>query len=245
VPDLVHLARRLWRDPDLAVDLGSAVTKVCAPGALVVERQTSEVGSTVVRRGMVADVPLATRLLQPLLDRWHRFGRWRPRVIASHPVAVQGSGRERLVAAIRRAGASDVVTVPATVAAAIGAGLDVASPYAAMVIDIGAALTEMSVFRAGAVVRSGTIRVGTEDLASGRQPVARIASGVREFWSRLPIDVQVETLESGVTITGGGALAPPVRAAIEAATRLPLTASADPRHAVVHGLSALIGEQRQ
>jgi actin-like ATPase involved in cell morphogenesis len=87
--------------------------------------------------------------------------------------------------------------------------------------------------------------VGTEDLAAGRKPAARIAAGVREFWSRLPIDVQVETLETGVTITGGGALAQPVMTAIAAVTRLPLTASADPRHAVVHGLSALIGEQRQ
>jgi rod shape-determining protein MreB len=234
---------RFWRDPDLAVDLGSAVTKVCAAGTHVVERGSAEVGRGAVRRGLVSDVGLATRLLQPLIDRWHRWGRRRPRVIASCPVAAPGKGRDRLVAALRHAGAGEVVTVPATVAAAIGAGLDVASPYASMLVDIGAALTEMSVFREGAVLRSGTIRAGTGDIVAGRHTVARIATGVREFWLHLPVDVQVETLETGVVVTGGGALAQPVTAAIAARTRLPLTVSREPRHAVVHGLSAFMDDK--
>ncbi len=47
---------------------------------------------------------------------------------------------------------SDVTLVPGPLAAAIGAGLDVQSGYAQMVVDVGEGTTEVAVIRAGALI---------------------------------------------------------------------------------------------
>jgi rod shape-determining protein MreB and related proteins len=242
VPDIGRLFRWPWRDPDVAVDVGSAVTKVCTAGSAVVERPTARPrgAAPVVNRGQVSDVSSAASFLRPLLDQWHRMGRRRPRVMASCPIGVTERNRTRLVEAIRRAGASEVVTVPAPVAAAIGAGVDVGSPHVELVVDVGAALTEMAAFRDGAVLRSRTLAVGTQDLAAGRCSAEQIARVVRVFWEGLPLRAQVEAIESGVTVTGGGALTPRVVSAIGEATRLPVRSSLSPRNDVVHGLASML-----
>ena len=242
MPDIARRLRWPWRDPDVAVDVGSAVTKVCTADSPVVERPTARGAGAppVVKRGQVSDVSSAASFLRPMLDHWHRLGRLRPRVMASCPIGISERSRTRLVEAIRRAGASEVVTVPAPVAAAIGAGVDVASPHVELVVDVGAALTEMAAFRDGAVLRSRTLALGTHDLAAGRCDAERIARGVRAFWEGLPLRAQVEAIESGLTVTGGGALTPPVVAAIGEVTQLRLRPSLEPRNAVVHGLAAML-----
>ncbi len=133
--------------------------------------------------------------------------------------------------------------VRSTLAAAAGAGVDVVSGYAEMVVDVGAGLTEIAVFRDGAVLHTSTFPLGTRDLQpSGRTPAiapAEIAHQVACVWRTLPEDVQVETIESGLVLTGGGAAIPAIVEAMAAATRLTVRVAADPTQAVIRGLAQL------
>jgi rod shape-determining protein MreB len=131
------------------------------------------------------------------------------------------------------AGSAEVHTVPSTLAAALGSGADVGGPYAEMVVDLGAGLTEMAVFRNGAAVACAAAEVGTED---GPSMLDRIVDAVRAFWRGLCEDDQVETIESGLVVSGGGALMAPLVARLQEALGLTLRIGPQPEQAVVRGL---------
>lgn len=237
------------RRPDLAIDLGSDRTRLVGRGVPLTETPTRDPASGVriVAKGVVVDGDAAARLAGPLLARARRLPWTRPRVVASCPLHVDPA-RSRLVRALERAGAGEVEVLRSTVAAAAGADLDVTAPHAAMLVDVGAALTEIAVFRDGSLVAGDTIGLGLRDL---RLPGARhgsprllvdpraVARHVLQFWRRLALDVQVEVVEGGLVLTGGGAGVPPVVEAMAAVTRLEVRVPADPAQAVIRGLARL------
>src|ERR1700709_2661746 len=61
---------------------------------------------------------------------------------------------------IRAAGPRTTIFVPQAVAAAIGAGLDVTSNRARMVVDIGGGTTEIAVLALNGVVAMHSIKIG-------------------------------------------------------------------------------------
>lgn len=192
---------RIFADPDLALDLGTANTRLYAlglgmvadepstvsrgygfrpAGTLEVERSArSRNGSAVrsvapLRSGVITDVEAATALLEPLVKRARRFGLIKPRAIACAPTDVSRTEREALIEATRRAGVSAVRVVPEPLAAAVGAGLDITLPYAQMLVDIGDGVTDIAVIRGGELVKTAAIRVACSDMhAAVRRVVAR------------------------------------------------------------------------
>ena len=183
-----------WRNllaPDLAIDLGTANTRLYARGhGLIADEPTlikiqpgtgavEAVGARAARlskldrfayavsplhAGVVADVEAASSLLKFFLSRAQRLGILRPRALACAPTDACEEERAALIEATRRAGASAVVVVPEPMAAAIGAGLDVSSPYAQMVVDIGDGVTDIAVIRSGALVTTSAVRTACSDL---------------------------------------------------------------------------------
>jgi rod shape-determining protein MreB and related proteins len=69
-----------------------------------------------------------------------------------------------LIEAAQRAGLTEVVLVPKPLAAAIGAGLDVASPYAQIIIEVGAGITEVAIVRSGELIQTHALRLACSDL---------------------------------------------------------------------------------
>ena len=166
--------RKFVAPPDLALDLGTANTRLYAvghgliadePSMIHVQPETGAVEAVGARAawlachdpyansvsplhaGVVVDVEAATSLLKPFLQRAQRLGFFKPRALACAPTDACKEEREALIEATRRAGASAVVVVPEPLAAAIGAGLDIASPYAQMLVDIGDGVTDIAVWR--------------------------------------------------------------------------------------------------
>ncbi|MFY7951543.1 MAG: rod shape-determining protein, partial [Armatimonadaceae bacterium] len=62
--------------------------------------------------------------------------------------------------AAHEAGAGEVATIEETMAAAIGAGLPIASPGGNMVVDIGGGTTDIAIISLGGIVVSRSLRVG-------------------------------------------------------------------------------------
>lgn len=68
--------------------------------------------------------------------------------------------------AILHAGAKEVYLIEEPMAAAIGAGIDVAAPSGNIIIDIGGGTTEVAVISLGGIVNSSSIRVAGDELNS-------------------------------------------------------------------------------
>ncbi|MCW5889307.1 MAG: rod shape-determining protein [bacterium] len=78
--------------------------------------------------------------------------------------------RQALRAAVASAGAADVTLLAEPVAAAIGAGADLASGFAQMVVDVGEGVTDASVVDQRGLVASAAVRVGCATLRAGGAP---------------------------------------------------------------------------
>jgi rod shape-determining protein MreB len=201
-----------WRNllaPDLAIDLGTANTRLYARGhGLIADEPTliklqpgtgvvEAVGARAARlskmdqfayaisplhAGVVADIDAASSLLKFFLSRAQRLGILRPRALACAPTDACEEEREALLEAMRRAGASAVVVVAEPLAAAIGAGLDVASPYAQMIVDIGDGVTDIAVIRSGALITTSAVRTACSDLHHSVSQMVAFRYGVLLFF---------------------------------------------------------------
>jgi rod shape-determining protein MreB and related proteins len=200
-----------WRNllaPDLAIDLGTANTRLYARGhGLIADEPTliklqpgtgviEAVGARAARlskmdrfayaisplhAGVVADIEAASSLLKFFLSRAQRLGILRPRALACAPTDACKEEREALIEATRRAGASAVVVVAEPLAAAIGAGLDVASHYAQMIVDIGDGVTDIAVIRSGALITTSAVRTACSDLRHSVSQTIAFRYGVLLF----------------------------------------------------------------
>ncbi|MDD2732394.1 MAG: rod shape-determining protein [Desulfuromonadaceae bacterium] len=85
------------------------------------------------------------------------------------------------------------------------------------------------------LVRS-VVHPGSMLTATAIQPVlVELADTIQEFLRDLPHDLGCEIIESGIYLTGGGALIPGVREFFEQRTGISITIAHTPRASVVEG----------
>lgn len=230
---LVTLLRKLLQ-PDLAVDLGSATTRVARAFSHRTFEAPSAVGETrALRGGVVVEPECAAEVLRPLFAKVRRLGLVRPRVVATVPTDASRDEQLLLEEAVRRAGAAAVELAPEPLAAAVGERLDLGLPYAQLVVDVGHGVTDCAVIRSGVLVESSALRIGCGDLE--KVPVSSILGFVEGFVRELPHEIGAEVVESGLHLTGGGALLPGLADALGHRTGLPVRRFRDPLGAVIEG----------
>ncbi|MFZ5572252.1 MAG: rod shape-determining protein [Thermodesulfobacteriota bacterium] len=178
--------KQFFRQPAVAIDLGTARTRLsaCEPGIITekpsVVRNIRRSGrarhpdpyiaylndkfvQTPLRGGVVVDVNAAVSLLKPLFSRIHKGVR-KPVFLACAPTDSSDRERQRLMEAICKAGAAKGAVIPEPLAAAVGAGMDPAKPSAQMLVDIGEGVTDMAVFREGRIIFSAALRTACSDI---------------------------------------------------------------------------------
>jgi rod shape-determining protein MreB len=174
----MEIIRKLMADPDIAIDLGTANTRMYANGLGIVAEQPSVVRMSVkttaseeigvdllpLRGGVVVDADAAASLLKPLVLRARKFGILRPRAIATVPSDASARERHMLQEAAHKAGVGSVYLAPEPLAAAIGSGIDVSSPHASLLVDIGDGVTDMAVIQEGELIYTHAIRKACSDL---------------------------------------------------------------------------------
>lgn len=158
--------------PAVAIDLGTANTRLALGNKFFTEVPTkisrrhleNKKTETVMplRGGVVKDIPAATDLLKNLLRKTSMF--FRPRVLICAPSDVTGEERTALFEATRQAGALNVTIIPEPLAAAVGTGLDISSPYAQMLVDIGDGVTDIAIIRDGDIVQTAAVRMAGSDM---------------------------------------------------------------------------------
>jgi len=190
--------RRILAGPDLAIDLGTANTRLYAGDrGVVVEEPTAwngqaqkvrrpetpwqESQSAPVQACVVVDIEAAAALLGPLIRRARRVHLVRPRALLCTPSDASERERDALVETAHRAGASVLAVSPEPLAAALGAGLDPNSRFASMIVDIGSGVTDIAVIRSGRIIHAAAIRMGCSDLRSAVSGMINVRHGVQLY----------------------------------------------------------------
>ena len=108
-------------------------------------------------------IPTTTTIERMLKEFIHKvtggFQLFKPRVIICVPSGITEVEERAVVDAGIQAGARRVYLIEEPVAAAIGAGIDIAKPDGHMVVDIGGGTTDIAVISLSGVVESASIKV--------------------------------------------------------------------------------------
>ncbi len=93
-----------------------------------------------------------------------RYNVIRPRVVVGVPSGITEVEERAVEESVIQAGAKEVYLIEEPMAAAIGAGLDVAEPSGSIIVDIGGGTTEVAVISLGGIVVSNSLRVAGDEL---------------------------------------------------------------------------------
>ena len=99
-----------------------------------------------LKDGVIADFSATQLLLKNLVSKvCQRYNAGRPRVVVGVPSGITEVEERAVEESVLRAGAKEVFLIEEPMAAAIGAGLDVAEPTGNIIVDIGGGTTEVAV----------------------------------------------------------------------------------------------------
>lgn len=104
-------------------------------------------------------------LLKNLIEKISsRYKIGKPRVVVGVPSGITEVEERAVEESVMHAGAKEVYLMEEPMAAAIGAGLDVAEPSGNIIVDIGGGTTEVAVISLGGIVISNSIRIAGDEL---------------------------------------------------------------------------------
>lgn len=113
-----------------------------------------------LKDGVISDYDVTEKMLRYFL---HKVAKMRilfkPRVVICVPSAATEVEKRAVIDAAYEAGAKRTYLIEEPIAAAIGAGMDIAKPFGNMVIDIGGGTTDIAVISLGGTVVADSIKV--------------------------------------------------------------------------------------
>ena len=114
-----------------------------------------------MKDGVIADFTAAQMMIRNVITKvCKRYNAGRPRVVVGVPSGITEVEERAVEEAVTQAGAREVYLIEEPMAAAIGAGIDVAEPTGNMVVDIGGGTTDIAVISLGGSVVSDSIKLG-------------------------------------------------------------------------------------
>jgi MreB/Mrl family cell shape determining protein len=206
--------------PQLAVDLGTANTVVYRrgegivlfePSVVAIDERTGEVhavgaearrmigrtpahisATRPLRDGVIADFEVTEQMLRHFIRKTAGKARSRADVMVCVPSGITQVERNAVTRAALAAGARHAFLIEEPMAAAIGAGLPVAEPLGALVVDIGGGTTETAVTALGSLAVVHSIKVG------GYQMDDAIVRSIQQRERLLIGQEQAEALKVGI-----------------------------------------------
>lgn len=118
-----------------------------------------------LRDGVIADFTGTQLMLKTLVEKvCKRYKVGKPRVVVGVPSGITEVEERAVEETAIRAGAREVFLIEEPMAAAIGAGLDIAEPTGNIIVDIGGGTTEVAVISLGGIVVSNSLRIAGDEL---------------------------------------------------------------------------------
>jgi rod shape-determining protein MreB and related proteins len=120
-----------------------------------------------LKDGVIANYNISETMLRHFINQVSgkiRFGK--PDVMIAVPVGITSTERRAVIDATLSAGARQAYLIKQPIAAALGAGIPIATASGNMIIDIGGGTTEVAVIALGDVVAASSARVGGDKIDS-------------------------------------------------------------------------------
>ena len=117
-----------------------------------------------LRQGVISDYTVTEKMLKYFIKK--AVGRKtlrKPRISVCIPSEATEVEKKAVEDATYAAGARDVQIIEEPVAAAIGAGIDIAKPCGTMIVDIGGGTSDIAVISLGGTVVSTSVKVAGDD----------------------------------------------------------------------------------
>lgn len=259
-----------------------------------------------LRDGVISDYDITERMLKYFIRKTCGSGRFfKPKIMVCVPSGVTEVEKRAVREAATQAGGKDVYLMEEPVAAAIGAGIDIAKPDGVMVIDIGGGTTDIAVISLGGIVASTSVKIAGDkfdeaiikymrkahklyigertaeelkttigtafprdevvtkecrgrDLVTGlpksvdvtsdemmdalEEPLCAISEAVHNVLEKTPPELAADISNSGIIITGGGALLYGIDRRIEDRTGIKVVIAEDPKSCVAIGTGKALDE---
>ena len=172
---------------DIGIDLGTATVIAYVkgkgivlrePSVVAVDSNTNEVlavgrearrmlgrtpGNIVatrpLREGVISNYTVTEKMLKYFINRVCGRFLFSPRIMICIPSQVTEVEKKAVIDAATQAGARKVYLIEEPMAAAIGAGIDIAKPCGNMVVDIGGGTTDIAVISLGGSVVSTSLKI--------------------------------------------------------------------------------------
>lgn len=172
---------------DIGIDLGTASVLIhlkdrgimlCEPSVVAIDKETGKMyavgseaqkmlgrtpGNIVAIRplsdGVISDYTITEMMLKYFIRKVTRNRIFKPRIMICVPSGVTEVEERAVIDAGTQAGGRQVFLIEETIAAAIGAGLDIARACGSMVINIGGGTSDVAVISLGGIVVSKSIKV--------------------------------------------------------------------------------------
>lgn len=178
---------------DIGIDLGTANVLITLkgkgivlkePSVVAIDKKTGEIKATgyeakemlgrtpetikavrPMKDGVIADFTATRLMLKNMLKKvCTRYNAGRPRVVVGVPSGITEVEERAVEETIMQAGAKEVYLLEEPMAAAVGAGINVAEPSGSMIVDIGGGTTEVAVISLGGIVVSNSLRIAGDEL---------------------------------------------------------------------------------
>ena len=117
-----------------------------------------------LRQGVISDYTVTEKMIKHFIQK--AIGKRtfkKPRIAVCVPSGVTEVERKAVEDAAFQAGARDVKIIEEPIAAAIGAGIDIARPCGNMIVDIGGGTSDIAVISLGGTVVSASIKIAGDD----------------------------------------------------------------------------------
>ena len=199
-----------------------------------------------LREGVVADYDATEYMLRYFINKVVRKSIFfKPRIMVCVPSGVTGVEKRAVLEAAIQAGARKTVLIEEPLAAALGAGVDIAEANGSMVVDIGGGTTDVAVLSLSGVVVSESLRIASDKFDEA------IIQYMKKERNVLIGDITAETLkvEIGTVIGEGRNLVADVRGqdlmtglpkTVEVSSSEIMKALRDPVEAIIESVKSIL-----
>lgn len=147
------------------VALSAADSKIMAIGVeakeMIGRTPESIIAAHPLQDGVIANYRVTRSMLKSFVDRvTGRVRFFKPEIMISVPAGVTSTEKRAVIDACMAAGAKETFLIKQPIAAALGAGVPIATASGNMIIDIGGGTSEVAVIALGDIVTSKSVRVG-------------------------------------------------------------------------------------
>ena len=260
---------------------------------------------TPIKDGVIANFDITVKMLRYFIKKAVNSSFLKPRAVICIPSHITDVEKRAVRDATLAAGVKEVFLIEKSMAAAIGAGIEVHKPIGSMIVDIGGGTTEIAVVSLGGVVATQSLRVASHsldndiiqflkknhnliigditaeeikkaigsacplkdestldikgrDLVTGlpktiritstevresfQESLAAIIDGIKSVLEKTPPELAADIFESGIVLTGGGAILRGLGRLINVHTEIPIFIAESPAECVAIGAGKALDE---